>query len=120
MRVYTPKIDPKTGKFILSNRYTEIMRLYDMLEDAEIPFYLRRNMDGWQICYPVYRPQEECVCSCIQHFGSYGGTANTLEIMGLLTPEEHEADSVVGWLSAENVFNRIAAHWRSTKEEHHD
>lgn len=77
-------------------------------------------MDGWQICYPVSRPIGERALSCIQHFGSYGGAANKLEIMGLLTPEEAEYDCVVGWLDAENVFNRIMTHWLSTKEYHND
>jgi hypothetical protein len=30
-----------------------------------------------------------------------------IEIMGLLTPEEQEYDSVVGYLTAEEVFRRI-------------
>ena len=51
------------------------------------------------------------VCSVIQGTCTYGGLENKLEIMGLLTEEEAENDSVCGWLTAEDVFQRIKAHW---------
>ena len=35
--------------------------------------------------------------------------------MGLLTDEESERDSVVGWLSAKNVFERIKKHYEVGK-----
>lgn len=38
---------------------------------------------------------------------SHGFGDGKLEIMGLLTEEEAEWDSVVGYLSAEEVFQRI-------------
>ena len=45
--------------------------------------------------------------SAIEGFGSYGYADDLIEIMGLLTPEESENDSVKGWLTAEEVFKRI-------------
>lgn len=35
--------------------------------------------------------------------------------MGLLTPEEAEQDSVCGWLTADNVFERIKKHWEGVR-----
>ena len=90
--------------------YKEIFRLKDMLEKAKIPFTFKKLYDGYQICYPNEDEKQsdfEKGCSVIEHYGSYGHNQDLLEIMGLLTPEESEHDSVVGGLSAENVFIRI-------------
>lgn len=106
-------------------KYTEIFRLKEMLEQAEIPFvYTDRSyqfdiplFDGttkfthYHIEYPEGMPTDKRVCSVIQGYGSYGGQANLLEIMGLLTPEEEQDDSVCGWLTAEEVFERIKKHY---------
>ena len=114
------------------HNYTEFDKLVKMLDDAKIPY--ERNDDdpnsdfykltGYQpIKYIVYGkfPGIEnigrCVCSVVCGHGSYGGNEGLLEIMGLLTPEEEEQDSVVGWLTAEDVFDRIKNHYDSNKEE---
>lgn len=113
---YTPSFD-KRGHCKLSTLYKEILVLNDLLEEAAIPFSLHRNFDGWQILYPPVASkrsnpwQEKTVCSVIQHYGSYGGMADKLEIMGLLTPEEAEYDAVKGNMTAQEVFERIKAHW---------
>lgn len=73
---------------------------------------------GYQVI--VYYPDGERMISAIEGYGSYGfggwdhGTLGSdekdgdlIEIMGLLSPEESEHDSVVGYLTAENVFQRI-------------
>ena len=54
---------------------------------------------------------EKRVCSAIQTNFSYGHEDDLIEIMGLLTEEEREEDSVKGWLAAEEVFKRIEKHW---------
>lgn len=54
---------------------------------------------------------EKRVCSAIQTNFSYGHELDLIEIMGLLTEEEREEDSVKGWLAAEEVFKRIEKHW---------
>ena len=105
----------KYGNYILNERYTEILKLDKMLDEAEIPHTLNRSMDGWQVCYPSVG--EDCVADAIETFGSYGNEENLLEIMGLLTPEELEHDSVLGYLTAENVFERMRAHYEDTKTE---
>ena len=39
----------KYGNYILNKRYTEILELDKMLDEAEIPHTLKRSMDGWHI-----------------------------------------------------------------------
>lgn len=51
----------------------------------------------------------------IEHYVSYGNEQDKLEIMGLLTPEEKKNDSVLGYLSAEEVFSRINRHWKEAQ-----
>lgn len=103
------------------SKYNEIVKLHEMLLDAGIehewgnrnpegyPKWLTDewNIDfGWQIC--VYYPDGKRMISVIEGYGTYGVEDDLLEIMGLLTPEELEWDSVRGWLTAEDVFGRIA------------
>lgn len=108
----------------------EIHRLHDMLTAAGIDHeWVDRSRDstfvrgrqinwGYQIC--VYYPNGERMISAIEGAGTYGyggfdhGMFETdekdgdlIEIMGLLTPEEEKHDCVLGWLTAENVFQRI-------------
>lgn len=88
-------------------RCKEIFKLKDMLEQLGIAFEFSEDkiMQGYQIV--LFDEEGDVVVSVIQHRGSYGNNHNKLEIMGLLTDEELCNDSVVGWLSADNVFNRI-------------
>jgi hypothetical protein len=69
-------------------------------------------MDNYQICYPAFDPEKR-VISVIGGFGAYGHEQDKLEIMGLLTPYEkfYYGDSVVGYLTAKNVFKRIKNHY---------
>ena len=95
-----------------SEKYTEIFKLKKMLEDAHIPFeWIEHGGDkqGYQICYP--KEGEERICSVIEHEYSYGNEKDLLEILGLLTLEEEKNNSVVGYLTADNVFSRISEHW---------
>ena len=82
--------------------YKEIFRLRDICENG--------FLNGLAIAYPN---RENLVCSVIEHDGSYGREADKIEIMGLLTDEESKYDEVVGWLTAEDVFERIKAHYES-------
>ena len=80
-----------------------------MLVKEEIPFGFREGLcNGYQIRYPNH---VECVCSVIQHDYSYGKEEDLLEIKGLLTDEELMSDGIVGYITAEEVFERIKAHW---------
>lgn len=87
----------------------EIFKLKEMLEQADIPFEFYLEKEGYHICYPM--DGEKRVCSAIQTNFSYGHELDLIEIMGLLTEEEREEDSVKGWLAAEELFKRIENHW---------
>lgn len=81
-------------------KYTEILKLKKMLEDAKIPFEWKELHGGYQIRLNV-------LIDAIQHFGSYGQEKDLIEIMGALTKEEEERDGVLGYLTAEEVFKRF-------------
>ena len=101
-------------------RYSEIFVLKNMLTSAKIPFVFveRDDVLGYQICYPGYPDKgKSCVCSVIEHQYSYGNEKDLLEIQGLLTSDEEkrENDSVLGYLSAADVFERINQHYHHQK-----
>lgn len=81
----------------------EIERLVKMLDNTIIPYELTDDAMGNsnnQIWYPNH---DEKICDVICHEYSYGGNDGYLEIMGLTQNE----DDVEGWLTAEEVFDRI-------------
>ncbi|WP_288910959.1 hypothetical protein [uncultured Thomasclavelia sp.] len=93
--------------------FKEIFKLGDMLdkENIEYKFTDRTFYNDKVECtdYQIELFDKDGIryLSVIQSFGSYGREKDLLEIMGLLTPEEQEVDSIVGYLTAENVFERI-------------
>lgn len=95
-------------------KYTEILRLANILMRKRIPFYIHELFNGWQICYPTYDLGGR-VCSVIEHDGSYGRENDQLEIMGLLTPDEQDMDDVLGYLTADEVAERIEKHYTANK-----
>ena len=94
--------------------YVQIFKLKSMLEKAKIPFDFESIYGGYLLCYPS-NIEKSCACSVIEHKFSYGFTNGLLEIMGLLTNKEFKNDEVVGYLTAEEVFNRINKHWKNDK-----
>lgn len=88
----------------INEKYTEILKLRQMLCKAGIPHSLSRMYDGWQIIYFCGREQ---VADVVQHRFSYGAEKDMLELQGLLKPQEKEYDDVAGYLSANEVFKRI-------------
>lgn len=99
----------------MKRKYNEIFKLKDMLESAKIPFDFSELHGGYHIVYPA--DGSECICSVIEHDGSYGRTKDLLEIQGLMTKEELEEtqDTVLGYLTAEEVFQRIEKHWKNIR-----
>ena len=100
--------------------YKEIFKLKDMLEKAEIPFVWKEHKDyrnGYQILYPVGGVQN--ICSVIEHTFSYGNEEDLLKIQGLMTKKEEEEhhDSVLGYLTADNVYKRIKKHYKEKKND---
>ena len=115
MKLYEQLYD-ENGEYRLDESYTEILKLDKMLTDENIPHTLDRYLDGWQVIYPS---EEKRVADAIQHCGSYGNSKNLLEIMGVVKPEETE-DSVLGHLTAEDVFNRMSEHYKAHLTEKGD
>lgn len=103
------------------SKYNEIFRLKEMLEKANVPFDFTDESFNlgddyefvkYHIEYPCsYKGDQVRICSVIQGLGTYGAEDNRLEIMGLLTVEEEKDDCVAGWLTAEDVFERIQKHF---------
>ena len=93
---------------MVNSKYQEILKLHAMLLDKSIPHVIERDLDGWHISYPWVG--KERVLSAVEFRGTYGAEQDLIEIMGLLTPGEFLMDSVKGYLTAENVFNRIKEH----------
>ena len=107
-------------------KYTEILKLKEMLEEANIPFTftddfcnVKEKIDtGAPIAkvfyshqYPAYQIRLGDLADAIEHCYSIGCLADKLEIMGGLTDEEMEYDSVLGYLTAEEVFKRFKYCW---------
>ena len=89
----------------------EILKLKEMLEKAKIPFEYHDNLfggykePGYQII--IVGKNNKRLCDAVYHFGSYGHEQGLMEIMGALTKEEYEEDSVLGYLTADDVFKRF-------------
>lgn len=98
----------------INEKYTEILKLRQMLCKAGIPHTLSRMYDGWQIIY--FRGQEQ-IANAVQHRFSYGAEKDMLELQGLLKPQEKECDDVAGYLSANEVFKRIKKDFFAKKQK---
>ena len=103
--------DPIRREWTTNPKYQEILKLDEMLTEANIPHTLETCNDGWRVCYPTGLYEPGYVMDVDEHFGSYGSWEDKLEISGLLTPKEEQIDYVAGFLDAEDVFNRIKEHW---------
>ena len=102
----------------------EIFKLKVMLDNAEIEheFYDRTDKLGFKdyIKYQiiVYNPiTEDRLISVIEGYGTYGYEKDLLEIMGCLSKKEEKHDSVLGYLTAEEVFKRIKRHLNKLNKE---
>ena len=65
--------------------------------------------------YKVFN-NEKRIISIVQGYVTYGEEDDLLEIMGLLTEEEEKIDDVTGYLTAEDVFNRIVKYFKDKSE----
>lgn len=84
----------------------EIFRLKEMLEKENIPFVFieREEVKGYQI---FKTRMGEIIFSVVQHKYSYGNDVNLLEMWDM------SKDDVEGYLSAEDVFERIKKHYKA-------
>lgn len=91
----------------------EMNKLAYMLACRLIPYEFTKHLNGPHLEYPNHK---DCECSVICNDVSYGHEDGLLEIMGLLTDEEEEFDDVKGWLTADDVFERISKDYFSQKD----
>ena len=87
--------DKEYYQILLFNDFREVMKHYNT--------------------YKVF-DNEKRIISIVQGYGTYGEEDDLLEIMGLLTEEEEKIDSVTGYLTAEDVFNRIVKYFKDKSE----
>ena len=88
---------------------SELDKLEQYLKDNGIRYKrIDENADTWgrhQI--NVFGSDSEIAWDAICHRGSDGFEKGLLEIYGTLVDYEKDGDSVVGWLTAEDVIKRI-------------
>ena len=99
-------------------KYKEIFKLHQLLEDAGIPHTFVNDFEGMPyeeigLCrYHIFYPSKaKVICSVVEGHCTYGSEDDLLEIMGLLAPEEEKENTVLGWLTAGNVYERIRSNW---------
>lgn len=111
----------KTGTLVnqLAQHYTEMNKLLRLVELDKLEFYLKGKgipyvrVDNEDDICPIHQimvncdeagwPEWDVIC----HRGSYGYTDGLLEIAGSLVDEEKDGDSVAGYLTAQDVIDRI-------------
>lgn len=112
-----------TGKIDL----TEFNKLEQLLKEAGIPYervdersapdviendikQYGHSFAHYEIFYPSVKNH---ISDAVIFYGSYGIEDGLLEQMGLLPP--NATDSVQGWLTAEEIFNRWKEHFEKGK-----
>ena len=110
--------------------YKEIFKLKVMLDNANISYeFFDRSLINYDIHslekpffqIIVYDPRwinrDFRLISVIEGFGTFGNEVDSLEIQGCLTPKELKEDSVLGHLTAEEVFRRIKENYEEELEK---
>ena len=85
---------------------TEMTKLIEILKKSNIPFEVTSCRGAPQLWYPNRKP---VACDAVCHKSSFGGKDGLLEVMGLVD-EEGVGDDVEGYLTAEEVADRIFEH----------
>lgn len=89
----------KLEKYLILNRYR-----YRRIEETNISEIMGEDIGRKQIIvYKNGRRSWDAIC----HYGSYGFEEGLLEIMGDIVDVEKDGDGVVGWLTAQDVINRL-------------
>lgn len=90
---------------------TEMEKLINKLAKADVPYELTVLYNTIQVWYPS---ADDYVADVVCHEWSYGYKEGLLEIMGLV--DETKTDDIVeGYLTADEIFERIAKHYRTHK-----
>lgn len=86
-------------KYLMLNGYR-----YRRIEETNISEIMGEDIGRKQIIvYKNGKRSWDAIC----HYGSYGYAEGLLEIMGSIVDEEKDGDEVVGWLTAQDVINRL-------------
>ena len=91
----------KGGKEMNITYRKEMAKLAEGLAFRGIPFQFKPLFDGSQII--VNGGEWDVIC----HSGSYGGDNGLLEVMGDCMLSEELKGDVEGWLTAEEILNRL-------------
>lgn len=94
-------------------KHTCIKKLAKLLGEANIPYTINPIWDGEQIRIGT-------LCDAVCHNFSYGNEDDLLEIMGVLTEEEAENDSVLGCLTPEEVAKRFIYCYKNNTETYRE
>ena len=73
----------------------------------ELPDEYKKSGFGEQHQILVYNDKDEVLWDAICHWGSFGWHDGLLEIMGSIVDEKRVGDSVEGYLTAQDVIERI-------------
>lgn len=90
-----------------------IDKLAKLLDEAKVPYTRNPIWDGEQIRIGT-------LCDAVCHNFSYGNEDDLLEIMGALTKEEMEFDSVLGELAPEEVAERFEYCYRNNTDTYRE
>lgn len=85
--------------------YTEMGKLEWLLQEATIPYRIDYVMGMPSVRY--YGHGKKLICDAICYGGTRGYRDGLLEIIGLT----RNGDFVEGWLTSEEVFDRISEDW---------
>ena len=107
----------------LAHHFTEMNKLLRLVELDKLEFYLKgkglpyERIDKWDDNEDDICPRHQIMVNCdeagwpewsaICHRGSYGYHSGLLEIAGSLVDIEEDGDSVAGYLTAQDVIDRI-------------
>ena len=88
----------------------EMEKLAKLLDEANVPYEVNWLFGTKQIIYPN---EAHHICDAVCHPYSYGSDRGLLEIMGLVGDDT--GDDVEGYLTAEEVAERIIKHFNENK-----
>lgn len=95
-------------------KHSEMIKLKKLLDKNNIPYEETTNSVGGsiQLWYPN---KNNAVSDAICHKYSYGYDEGLLEIMGLVDVDKI-GDTVEGYLTAKEVFDRWSKHYKESKK----
>lgn len=89
----------KLEKYLILKGYR-----YRRIEEINISEIMGEDIGRKQIIvYKNGKRSWDAIC----HYGSYGYKEGLLEIMGSIVDVKKDGDSVVGWLTAQDIINRL-------------